>query len=1420
MILTFNSLTRTGARHIPWLDGTLVFCQITTKVHSLAGLWRDKGIAQTADAANNNLLAEAVFGNDGALTISAIAIAGAQATTVALSRAEASVSMSSVIFQNAKDAAQSAVNFTNTGTVEMLAQVQAVGDSDAEADADLNSGIYQQVNDGDILTASVLNSGSQSLDFLVRVTATADSADASASMNLGIYQRLSNGDEAYLSLDNSGSINIVAEANAFGKTTARAEADNDAIWQRASSIGAISELELTNDGALNIQAVANAVGASQVMAGAEVSEALQQSVFNSEQVTTNITNTGELNIIAVAQAYGSATSGYAATASAVADIEEAIYAYANGNAGSGANAAATFSNTGSLSIELRATAIAKRTSAYANAEMSSLVEQFAGNADTASVVITNSGTLDVIAEADAFGRTQAIAEVSGEDVGIRQIAETTNNNISAIASISNSGSLIVSGDANALAQAQSNGNATADATFETVFYQHADNANTASVSLTNSSTLSISNTARAEATGASGVAIATAEITNAIYQEASADGGAGSLASAYLDNSGTLELMAVASAVASSRATARAELDGNPIDQVVTNGSTALAEITNSSTLSLSVGAFAEAFDASAFASAAPVYQSVSAVTGGDATASFENSSSFIMRADARALGQHGGQTTTSASARASAHVHALTQSVAGGGDPAAMLRFTNSSIFGAYATATASANAGTTANASTAYAFAFGYVGDAGTGKTADIDFSNTGTFEIMANARLAGAGSKATAQAFGIHYTAESMTGTFDNSGSIRVVASSVRVDSISATSPNTTVIGTATAIALQVETDSAGADLANSGTISAYAVASVAKATAVRFDDYLGGGAQTANFINDGGTIEAVTNDGSTDMRGTAFNTEGANYDVVLVWRGTSTDGSIFGDAEIDDVSFIIVDDGTTRFDGIVNPDDVNEGFLYIFNDGKLALANNADLGPSQVNVNEFEVRSRGTLGIEIDPLAAASIDANTASLDGTIMVSAVAGLYADTQTYDDVIDAGTLTGTFDVETTNSALLDLSVHYDGNTVDLAVNRTAFNAVAGLTANQLAIAGGIESTYSTALSGDYGGLVAELFTLGSGDYADALDQLSGSEYAGVLQAAAGSFNQFLDAVNRRADASRSGGPSTNASPETPLVSGAENAERGNVWAYAGGSWASQDGDGNSQGYTHSAALALFGVDAQVSDQLLIGLAGGIYTPGDLKFDNGNRVDQDNGYQVGAYAQYDTGQYYLRGFAGYGAWNATSSRSVSAGSYSGNNSASFDVSAWNITGEGGYDFDFGTHVITPYGGLSYTYASLDDYSESGSDASALSGDGGGGQLDGYLGLRLSGMAFSSDTFSLMPQAAAGVVHNFSDEAEVTNTLISAPAGTSFTVLAPQQETAAFLDVGATMFIKSNAQLSMSYLGEYGASHQEHGGFLKFKVNF
>ncbi|MDF2372548.1 MAG: autotransporter domain-containing protein [Rhizobiaceae bacterium] len=1405
-------------------------------------------IYQTASGnGNEGDIASVTLNNSGSLAVINIR---ADATATAKS-AIATAIFETGIEQDASNADEATVLLNNSGTFNIIGNAIAHGVSQASASVDASyGGIWQEataIEGGSFASASVNNSGTLSLQAQASATAETGAANATVTYEeAAFYQSATDGLVSTVSLANSGTLNIIGKAIAHGVSKATANAAHSqeedeyaSIWQAATAAegGSLASVTINNSGTLSLQALATATaetGAAEASAS-YIYAAFHQSAGDGAINTVSLINSGNFDITRNAHAEG-ATAAYASAENA----EEPLFSQqAGSDSDDVAKASAEIINSGDFLIE--STAFAKAASGDATATVSHYYTQVLQKADDADEVVAlldNSGEFAILAHAQATG-DNAKATVTADEPAFEQNVDTDGEDILAHAIVTNSGTFLISSDA--IAKAHIGGKATAKAFIETGINQLADDADDTMASLTNDGLMSISVDASALVAGSSGTANASASMTSAIYQDADAEGRAAG--EVKLVNTASLNITADAKAVAGDVANASAVLGSKtdedaeygPIIQYAKDGATVLVSINNSGELQIAANADAEAFDASALARASSIRQYVAAIetiegdAASTATASFVNSGTVDISADANALGQHEDATTETANASAKAYANGLYQALDIQTDDTsdALVReftaqFDNSGELLIVAEASATASAGTDANTSAALAEAIGYIGHTDTsGDTLDMDFTNSGFFVVSAMANVGGSGS-VNAQAVGVRYESDILTGTFLNSEVLGAVAYASSDDDG----------GTARAVALDIITNDAGdASFVNTGMLAALAYGSDAQATAVSFADNnaFDTGDAAATFSNHGGYVYALISDEGGSASGTAFNTGGASYQVMLDLQGNGgEDGLIEGDIVFKAGDQIEATQGRTYFYGTINPSEEYLGELSVLDDGEFVLGNDETLGPTVSHVDQLTVHGDGTLGFEIDPDPDVSrIAADNVALDGTILVLARAGLYAESQTYQDVIVAGEdgLAGTFATEMSNSPLLNLTVDYDDDdTVDLTLTRNAFDEVAGLTPNQKSVAGSIESTYGAIdPDNDYGDLVEELFTLDSQELPDALDQLSGVEYSNTLQWALGSFNLFQDAVKYRINSNGDEGASTSGYLNTGLAGNGPSQEKASGWwARIQGAIGNQDDDGNASGYSYDEALALIGVDAVIDETFMIGAAGGFFGPGNLDFDNGNQVVQDIGYQVGGYAQYDNGTTYLRSFAGYGAWDASATRTLTIGGLSGVNNSSFDVSAWDISGEAGYDIQLDNATLTPFVGVSYTKASIGSYVETGFAASALAGNGGKGEaLDGIAGIRLSGLTYKSGGMTIKPEGAVGYIHNFSDAVSLNNTLIAAPSGTSsFDTLGVDNNGGIFLDLGATVYYDQNVTFGFGYAGEYGTNHSEHSGFGKFNMNF
>lgn len=607
------------------------------------------GVYQTAYTANGDVLSRSSLTNDGTLNINAEAFASGQ------TYADANATIYYGISQYAFYGADSSVDLTNNGTINIIADANAWAFTHASAYALVATAIYQSADGrsalGDVASASLTNTSDLSINIIANAivpdtipNGRAWEADATASVSNAISQYASDADETSVSLDNSGAINIIANAEAYATSDAYAFASvDDGIYQSADSanLEVSAEAMLTNDGDIEIAAYAFA-SATSGLANAEAYNynAISQYAFYGDEATVSLLNNGTIDILAMATAIADTA------ADATATLRTAIYQSADGNNDPGSMASVSITNTSDLSLNIVAYASAQGTNASAYATINDAITQFASDADYAYATIDNSGTMNIIAEARAYGTSFAYAYASNNSAVYTQSATADTGGEEAISRISNSGTFNV--DAIAYASA-TNGNATASAYNYYAFDgQYAYTAAHSEVIIENTGTLEVR--ALAMATGTSS-ADASAYLYNPISQDVSADGVAGDVAMATVSNTATFNFLATATARADD-ATASAsvyyaiEMDSDNADEAYgliansgnmnivaranAHGSTnayayaynseildqdvtaanndllAMATITNDGTLNLDAFAWASATDTAGVASAWP----------------------------------------------------------------------------------------------------------------------------------------------------------------------------------------------------------------------------------------------------------------------------------------------------------------------------------------------------------------------------------------------------------------------------------------------------------------------------------------------------------------------------------------------------------------------------------------------------------------------------------------------------------------------------------------------------------------------------------------------------------------------------------------------------------------------------------------------
>ncbi|MXO65515.1 autotransporter domain-containing protein, partial [Altericroceibacterium endophyticum] len=1455
------SLTNDGAISLTVAAGADSTAESGAGANATGGVARAVNV--TAGANGDGNAAAASFSNAGSFTVDIDSVAEADEAN-AVANANSFDNLVSVS-GTGNAGADANASVTNDGTFTLTLDAKATGTSTAEANASGPAAAFyvdSGSTNGDAV-AALTNNGS--LTFAYAADAAANSAEATAAAGeafiVSATGSVSGIDlaDASASVVNAASATMGVDAKASAAGEAGADADARAFggMVSANSDNGDAIATLQNDGALSLTAVATAMSTN------------AEGTANDAAANASIGTLGySFDVDAQATDEGNGTATFAnsgsvdvsASASAVADDAAQANATARGaRVNATANddpdklALASFDNAGTITVS--GDAAAEGDSAEATARGFSLA---AMNASAVAVSDPSGGataefvngsdaeatyTLNAAADA-ADGNAAANANIASTPLGvIVATADADDNN--ALSNVQNDGAIdvVVTGTANAV-----EGNADANARINSVVYQsanldvNADDDFSSTVSLSNGGTISADISAVATAADDDSTANETAMAMAAL-------GGTGNQAGIFqtaqgstvtLDNAGTIDFAVSANATGEEAAQAFTVADG--IDQFA-GGEEASVSLNNAENAVISVtgAAVATADEANAATFTRGVGQSASATT---ASVAFSNAGTFTAAGTATANGA-ATNTGTGLGAFAYADVEGVNQSLNGDEQTAV---FANSGTFNVTALANAT-NTDTEATAGAAFAVAEGYTVE----DDFALDVTNSGTMNVSAEANGVAAG-RARATAIQAVATGDAATGTIVNDGTISAMAT-VTGGLGQEVGTGTTVqnVGVDTAIARGIHVNGAEntATVTNNGTISVVATNdgagttdaiiteaansfpfdgpayAPAAATGILFTGGTGttGTAPTGTaVINNSGVITAqLVNDGVIEF-GTAINVENAPNAVQVNLLGG---GNIYGNIELSDDDAITVSGGETSFEGIVNSDGVLDGSLTIAEDGTLYLRDNretaTDVPAALVNVEDFTVDAGGTLALDLvdgdaDP-AYPQVVADTADITDGVLEVRVAdpdSLLANSYSYDNIIDANTLTGTFADVVTPNLFLDATAVYDtDDNVDLTVARVAFDDSGfALGTNPASVAGGLETIYDPTGNGDMDDLYIALFGVDNvADYSDALSQLSGSQYATYLQSLSWMGNRFNGIL---ADMGECAALNTDAGMLTckrhgPGIWGTVNYGAENIDA---------DSSIGAPGYDSDQWYAALGADMPLGEYGVIGIgAGYVKNKGNFEGTAGNlSADMDaDGFQVGAYAAYDPGNFYAKASGSYSEIKGDSTRSISIGDFGGALTSSPKASIWALGGEVGYRLPVGKAVtLTPYAGLDYVSAEYDTFTESGLPGANLTVDGKDSYATSELGVKLQGTMGA-----IQPELKVGWRHSFEeDPAYITAAFADAP-GTAFNIYGPDRNQDAIV-AGAKVAgqVGESTWLELGYEGWMASKQDVHSGFITLRHEF
>ncbi|WP_076593633.1 autotransporter domain-containing protein [Herminiimonas arsenitoxidans] len=534
-----------------------------------------------------------------------------------------------------------------------------------------------------------------------------------------------------------------------------------------------------------------------------------------------------------------------------------------------------------------------------------------------------------------------------------------------------------------------------------------------------------------------------------------------------------------------------------------------------------------------------------------------------------------------------------------------------------------------------------------------------------------------------------------------------------------------------------------------------------------------------------------------------------------------------------SFINVNNGgTLSGSGTVASMEVNTG-------GVLAPGNTS--GTLTVNgVLAFAPGSSYRVQVDADGHAD-RVNTDSAILAGsTVDVRASSGNYAANTTYTILNASSGLfgAGTFDGVTSNLAFLTPTLSYDANNVflNLARNDISFNSVAN-TQNQIAISNSLQSL-GIAATGDMNTIITALTGLSAEQARASYDAMSGASLSAMSRAGAG-FSAGVGSQMRARLAAVSGN-STSAyafgtpvqltgkdhvydlfSAATPTASQSSSASssltglgasadtslnsygRG-FWLRGYGNYQSTSSDGNGVASTVRSNGLSLGFDTEVSEGLIVGVAG-TFGKSSLRFDS-NDTGRSRDRAIAAYASYKTGPWNFNGSANFAFNSSNMARQIVVGALTRTATSAFDGHTASAYGEATYDIQMQDWMLQPLAALSLSRSKTDGFTEQG--AGALNLQVAGQTTNSVKTLFGAKAQFEVGQVKLEPRLAWG--HEFGDANAPMTMQFAGSAAPSFLVSGvklPRNSVIAGLGLSSNISKGSNSNLSLfaDVQGEYNS---------------
>jgi outer membrane autotransporter protein len=613
------------------------------------------------------------------------------------------------------------------------------------------------------------------------------------------------------------------------------------------------------------------------------------------------------------------------------------------------------------------------------------------------------------------------------------------------------------------------------------------------------------------------------------------------------------------------------------------------------------------------------------------------------------------------------------------------------------------------------------------------------------------------------------------------------------------NSSPLTVASDIATGILTDPGGDDVINSSSIL------VSGANSVGIEG------ETYGVISNTGTI-TVTGAGSTGVQmngtfGTLLNsgTMTASAGADALTTGTAAIGTVFVNTGVIDGRVTLAAGPKARFD--------NSGWLGVTAPGSVTA--------HQIS-GTYVQTAQGTLGLQVGATASDTLQTDIARLDGTLATNFTGESFQ--RSYTILTASQQITGAFASYTPVGlpGLFASTLSYGPTTVTLNIAADV-TPIPGLTPNELAVGAALAGIINAPGSPVFAALpdaLSPLYALDASQLPQALDALSGESYASEQSVLLGdglfSRQAVLDRLRQGSYAGQggamallsTGGPTLSASTKgTDLAFGTQDTT---TWAQAFGSRTELDGETDTSDVSSSFGGLMTGADTQV-EAWRVGAAVG-YTQSSTTVDDLSSSSDVDSLMAALYAGTGSGPWSVRLGATYASNQTASTRTIAYPGFAEQASAAYNSATTQLFAEVAYGLVMGKAAVEPFAGLAWINVDTDGFSETGATAGLSVSSSSSSVTYGTLGVRAATSVVTSGGMVLQPrgslawQTASG---DLSPSAQMA--FLSAP-NAGFTVGgAPLADNAALIEIGADLLISDQAQLGLSYVGQYADGVSSYG---------